>query len=194
MTKHEHTAERRRLAVDTALGIASLAIAALLAWALSAFMDGWPVRSAVHADERNSSVEIVAHRRHFLMPSSVSIDLFDVRPNVTPIDLERSLFEAAAAVKDRHYKTVALARSGREVFLMSGDDFRELGQEYAAGENPVYLIRTLPEHMLTTDGRQAFPTWEGGMLGVLGKQMDDTKRLAEEWVAGRHEVTQSPSA
>ncbi len=160
---------------------------ALIAWRLS-----WPATFAISGDKRNADVSVTAHGRGWLSLSSMTLDLFTVRPDVTPLELERSLFEAAAAVKGRHYMTVALARSGREVFVMSGDDFRQLGEEYAAGENPVYLVRTLPEHMLTTDGQRAFPTWEGGMLSVLGKQMEDTKRLAEEWVAGRHEEARVP--
>ena len=45
----------------------------------------------------------------------------------------------------------------------------------------MYLLRTFPENTFSTNGTKAFPTWTGGVLGVMGKQMDDLNELAQDW-------------
>ena len=55
-----------------------------------------------------------------------------------------------------------------------------LGEEFGE-QNPVYTIRTFPEHLSRPDGAQAFSTWTGGILGVLSKQMDDFNKFNKEW-------------
>ena len=144
-----------------------------------------PTRPARN-DGRNADVSVIAHGRGWFSLSSMSLDLITARPDVTPLELERSLLEGAAAVKDRHYKTLALARSGREVFVMSGDDFQELGREFGQGVDVVGMIRALPEYLVTVDGHQAFPTREGDELEVSVKELGDAKRFAEDWVSGEH--------
>jgi hypothetical protein len=67
---------------------------------------------------------------------------------------------------------------------MKGEDFKSIGSEFAAGQNPVYLIRTLPEKLYHPNGDAAFPHWEGGLLGVVGKQMDDVNAMARRWSEG----------
>ena len=55
-----------------------------------------------------------------------------------------------------------------------------LGQEYEK-QNPVYTMRTFPENVYGVDGTQAFGSWTGGLLGVLGKQMGDFSELHKQW-------------
>lgn len=60
----------------------------------------------------------------------------------------------------------------------------------ASFPNPVYTIRTLPEKLRRPDGSRAFSVWTGGMIGVLGAQMDDVNNFAGQWylddaIAGR---------
>ena len=68
------------------------------------------------------------------------------------------------------------------VFVLSGDDFSALGQAYSQGENPIYLIRTLPQKLQTASGAPAFDTWSSGELGVLGKQLEDSNTFAQAWI------------
>ena len=42
----------------------------------------------------------------------------------------------------------------------------------------LYLIRTLPKKLFNPDGTAAFGRWEGGLLGVLSKQMEDVSAAA----------------
>ncbi len=72
--------------------------------------------------------------------------------------------------------------------MMTGDDFRRLGESFAAGENPVYLIRTWPEKLHHPDGTAAFGTWEGGIFGVLTRQMQDANAAGKQWAEGSSSV------
>lgn len=64
-------------------------------------------------------------------------------------------------MKDDSFKDVTLAHAGEEKFRVDGQYFRTLGTEFGT-QNPVYTIRTMPEHMLRLDGSPAFETWTGG--------------------------------
>ena len=68
----------------------------------------------------------------------------------------------------------------RTKFLLDGESFRVLGAEYDT-QNPVYTMRTFPSKLNRADGAKAFSTWTGGMIGVLGKQMDDFNAFHKEW-------------
>jgi hypothetical protein len=45
----------------------------------------------------------------------------------------------------------------------------------------VYVIRTFPEKLTTPGGVSAFLTWEGGLLGVANKQMEDFNDFHDQW-------------
>lgn len=59
-----------------------------------------------------------------------------------------------------------------------------MDKEYADGQNPIYLIRTLPEQMYRPDGTSAFGSRSGGLLGVFGGQMKDVNEFGRAWADG----------
>ncbi len=142
-----------------------------------------PVASALSKDARNEGLTLVGYRALGLHPTEITLDLWSLE-NKAPLDMFRALFQAAGALRGSHFSRVNLARSGHVVFVLSGDDFTEIGQAYEAGENPVYLTRTLPEKLRTKDGVPAFETWTGGILGVLTQQLQDSNAFAQAWVDG----------
>ncbi len=75
-----------------------------------------------------------------------------------------------------------MVRGLSHIYSMRGEDFQEIGREYKAGQNPVYLTRTLPEKLFLPDGSSAFGTWTGGLLGVAAQQMDDVNEAARTWL------------
>lgn len=95
----------------------------------------------------------------------------------------RMVFQAAKAMKDRTFTEVMLAYRGETRFVMRGQDFQTLGAQVSYGENPIYLLRTFPEKLVTVTGGQAFPTWEGGALGVASKQLEDLAEFQRQWYA-----------
>ncbi|MDI1270531.1 MAG: hypothetical protein PSV40_15695 [Polaromonas sp.] len=132
------------------------------------------------ADPRNKGVEAVVHYKFFVLPSTLVFDLRAVSPTNSPIDVARVLLQFAQTQKEQAFTLVQLAHKGTEKFQLDGSYFRTLGQEYGT-QNPVYTMRTLAENVRHLDGSSAFGTWTGGLLGVMGKQMEDFRRFHEQW-------------
>jgi hypothetical protein len=153
---------------------------------LNYLLVGRPVGKKLGEDPRNSGFVLRAHYGYYIAPSTLTLDLRKIE-SASPADLFRGLFQAAEALHEsgRAFRKVVLARNRSPVFLMEGDDFSTLGDEFASGQNPVYLIRTLPEKLLRPNGTPAFGRWEGGWLGVLGEQMEDANEAAQQWAAGK---------
>lgn len=171
---------------------APLAIATFVAvigasvWAFNYVRVTRPVDDALRADSRNERVQLRAHYAYYVDPRATVLDLKRAE-DIAPVDLFRSLFEAAEALKDGSSERITLARNGRPVFVMKGEDFREMGNSFGSGENPVYLIRTLPEKLYKPSGARAFGSWEGGWLGVMTHQMDDANRASRQWALAENE-------
>ena len=161
------------------------ALAIILIWGLNYILVANPVEKKLSADTRNNGCSLRAHYHYYLDPNTLVLDLRKIE-NAAPIDLFRILFQAAQALHEsgRRFDKVVLARTGTSVFQMKGEEFSTIGLEFAAGQNPIYLIRTLPEKLYRMDGEAAFGHWEGGWLGVLSKQMQDVNQAAQQWVTG----------
>lgn len=143
---------------------------------------GQPVSAALAADVRNSGFSFSVHRQYHVNPQVLVIDLKSADA-AAPVDLLRGLFTVAETVngKEMRFERVELARSGTPVFLIEGETFSQMGEEYGGDQNPVYLIRTLPEKLYRPDGSAAFGHWDGGLLGVVTHQMQDVTAAAREW-------------
>jgi hypothetical protein len=157
--------------------------------AIAAFnLSVWfPVSQALGADDRNDGFDLHAYRSLLVHPRDITLDLVAVDSAAT-VDLTRGLFQSAEALKDHEFGKVTLARGGKAVFVISGSDFKALGESVAAGENPIYLLRNLPEKLTLPNGRQAFGSWSGGWLGVLNGQMDDLNVFGPAWANGEPPV------
>ncbi len=136
-----------------------------------------PVMSARSAEKH---VTMIAYHQWLVSPSTLVIDLWDVDGETAMVDVDRNLFDAAAALKDKTFGEVVLAYRGRTRFRIDGAEFHAIGQE-RGWQNPVYTIRTLQEHLTKADGSRAFETWTGGLLGILGKQMEDHAEFHAQW-------------
>ena len=139
-----------------------------------------PLDVQVEADARNSGVSVWCHYRNFIPGEHLVFDLRDVGSDKSPADVFRVVLSYAHAMKDHSFARVWLQHRGADRFFLDGDYFQKLGLEFDI-QNPVYTIRTFPEHLHHPDGSQAFSQWSGGMIGVLGKQMDDFNRFHREW-------------
>lgn len=144
-----------------------------------------PVGLALHKDPRNAGVVMMAYRSFGLHPAEITLDLWSIADDKAPLDLLRSLFQASQALQGRRFSRVVLARSGHAVFVISGEDFASLGGAYSDDENPIYLVRTLPEKLRRPDGTPAFGAWSGGWLGVVTRQLQDVTAFAASWAHGQ---------
>ena len=131
-------------------------------------------------DPRNEKVTMVAHLRWGVDPSTLVVDLVNVRSDASMADVDRSMLDIADALKGRTFTAVQLAYRGSGRFQMTGSYFRTIGEE-RGWQNPVYTFRTMPENMMDMAGKKAFETWTGGVLGVLNKQLEDHNDLHRQW-------------
>ncbi|MGW6778320.1 hypothetical protein ACWF50_09740 [Brucella pseudogrignonensis] len=139
-----------------------------------------PSWSAKSNDPRNEKVTILAHLRWGIDPTTLVIDVLDIEPTASMMDVDRSLFDIADALKGRSFQHVELAFRGKSKFRMKGTYFRTIGLERNF-QNPVYTIRTMAENIQNLNGSPAFSTWTGGLLGVMGRQMEDHNELHQRW-------------
>jgi hypothetical protein len=86
----------------------------------------------------------------------------------------------ADTLKTRNFGRIILSSRGDDRFQLLGFYFRELGEEYQA-QNPVYLVRTLPENVYDLSGYRVYETWQGGALGVLTQQLKDFSDFSARW-------------
>ncbi|NLH81146.1 MAG: hypothetical protein GX458_09945 [Phyllobacteriaceae bacterium] len=160
--------------------IVVLLLAGVATVAANLFLVTLPAFERLSADPRNAKILIVPHLRWGIDPTTLVIDLWRVDGTAAMVDVDRCLLDVAAALKDRDFTRVELAHRTSVRFQMSGSYFKTLGTE-RDWQNPVYTMRTMPENMQTPDGLPAFERWSGGMLGVLGKQIDDHNALHRRW-------------
>jgi len=142
---------------------------------------GRPVSHALAEDSRNSALSLAAHHRFYLLPSSLVLRL-SAAGEASPADIWRAFFTAADALHERGttYSEVRLVHGMNTVYTLSGEDFAEIGRERGADENPVYMIRTLPEKLRKPSGEPAFYSGGGGIFGV-GEEIKNASAAALAW-------------
>lgn len=149
-------------------------LVALIAWNAVITV---PVSRALSGEE---GATVVAYRRWLISPSQIVFDVWSVKGTQSMADMDRRLLKAAEALQGRSIDQVVLAYHGRTKFLMKGTYFQEIGATRQT-QNPIYTIRTMQEQISNPDGTPAFETWTGGILGVLGKQMEDHNEFHKRW-------------
>ena len=136
-----------------------------------------PVQEAL---KNTDQMTVAAYYRFGVMPDAIVFDLWQLGGEASGAMILGRFFQFAEERKDRDFREVRLAHKGKTKFILDGDDFQEIGDQ-VSWQNPVYLVRTFPEKLMTPDGRPAYGTWTGGMLGVLNAQLEDVNEMAREW-------------
>lgn len=138
------------------------------------------VANVISSNPANEGIDVIARYQWLVNPSVVVYDLRGVSGDKSAADTTRVLFKFAEKIKDHEYKKVVLSYRGSEKFYLDGEYFKMLGNELAT-QNPIYLIRTLPENLYKPDGSKPFGSWTGGWLGVVSKQMEDFNSVHRQW-------------
>lgn len=136
--------------------------------------------STLIEDPRNRGVDLSVYCTNLLDSKIIVVDVLSVGLDKSTADVFRVLFQIAENLKEKQFERVYLASKGSKKFFIDGEYFYVLGSSFSS-QNPIYLLRTFPENTYLLEGTKAFPTWTGGVLGVLGKQMDDLNSLAKDW-------------
>jgi hypothetical protein len=136
------------------------------------------LQSVLAKDPRNRGVDVTAQYR-----SDGSVLVFDLKaiaPTNSMADVFRVLLQFAEAERTQTFASVHLAFRGQPRFILHGDYFKKLGDEYST-QNPVYTMRTFTENVFRMDGSRAYPTWTGGLIGVVAKQTEQFGDFHKEW-------------
>jgi len=149
-------------------------------FAFSYFTVGKPLTDTLKAESRNIGIDINAHYKGYYQPSILVIDVEEVSGDKSAADVFRIFLQYASRIKDKTFKSIILSSKGKIKFMLEGDYFNQLGNEYGQ-QNPVYTMRTFTEHLHNPDGTKAFSTWTGGLLGVLKEQMEDFGEFHKKW-------------
>lgn len=112
------------------------------------------MRAAISADPRNAGLVVYGYYDKFVVPGTIVVDLRDVSGTNSPVDVFRVLLQFAEKQKTNNYEKVVLSFRGESRFILNGDYFKTLGQEYGT-QNPVYTMRTMPENLFNPDGEPA---------------------------------------
>jgi len=139
-----------------------------------------PVSHALSQDPRNDGITAWIHYQYGVNPRRVVFDLREISASKSRADVFRVLLQFAESQKDRHYRSVILSCRGEPKFLIPGDYFRTLGEEYDF-QNPVYTMRTFPYEITTIDGQPVFQPPQGGLLYVLGVEIEDFTEFHDRW-------------
>jgi len=131
-------------------------------------------------DTRNGFISARVRLSNPFDASGIVFDVREVSAGASRVDIVRVLLQFAAKVKDHRFERVYLAYQGERRFQLDGEYFHTLGNEYGS-QNPMFTLRTLPENVRDLKGENVYGSWTGGILGVLGKQMDDLNEFVDRW-------------
>ena len=131
-------------------------------------------------DSRNNGVQVSVRFSHYVERSILVYDLKALGPTNSMADVFRVLLQFSHSVNSREFTSVELAFRGKTKFLLTGRCFRKFGEEYGS-QNPVYTMRTFSENVFKRNGSPAYPTWTGGLIGVLGKDMEQFNDFHKQW-------------
>lgn len=173
-------AKRSKAIIIPIVVVAILAIAVLAIWLYNQSVLQAPLSKVLDSDSRNKNVIARAHFDHWVDTGTVVFDLPDVSGESSAGDIFRVFLQFAESQKDHTYKQVVLAAYGEKKFTIPGDYFHDLGVEYGS-QNPLYTMRTFPQHVADMNGVHPFPEYSGGVLGVLSKEMEEFTDMNRQW-------------
>lgn len=143
------------------------------------------ISEIIKSDSRNDGISVFVHYEWFINPNILVFDLRNITSSKSPMDVSRVLLQLSEKLKENTYNHVILSFEGKSRFILKGDFFKVTGNEYGT-QNPVYTLRTLPQNVYHLNDKKAFSTWSGGVLGVMGKQMEDLTEFHKQWYITSH--------
>jgi len=146
-----HSRRRRRGVRRTVLGLALLVG---LVWGANHFLVGRPVDAALATDPRTAAMGVVAHFDRYVNLTTLVLDLRS--PGVTDTDdvLRGVLVVARDLGSLSIVHRIVLARDGKPVYALTGDDFRKVGRTFTLVHNPVVALRDLNDALRLPGGQK----------------------------------------
>lgn len=130
-------------------------------------------------DSRNDGISVWVHYAYFVNPTVLTFDLQNISENKSRIDIFRVLLQFAEKSKKHKFSKIELAFKGKVKFIIPGDYFQQLGQEYNF-ENPIYTTRTFTQYITRPDGLPAFTKTSAGLFGIA-EDFENFNTFSDEW-------------
>jgi len=140
------------------------------------------MNEVIKEDPRNDGIEISVHFKNYVDSSTIIYNLKSVSGDKSMADIFRVFLQFAEKtyLASTKIDAVELQFRGKTKFKITGEYFLTLGEEYS-WQNPIYTMRTFPENLMNPDGSEAYPEWTGGLLGVMGKQVEEFNDFHQKW-------------
>ena len=149
-------------------------------WLYNNVVANKPLQQVLASDPRNVVVKEHAKFAGWLDLHTLVFDVDSVSGEATRLDVLRSFLQYAEAMKGHRVQKVILACRGVPKFKMDGSYFQQLGMEFST-QNPMYTTRTLPINVTAMDGSHPYVEYEGGVLGVFSKEMEQFGNFSDRW-------------
>ena len=149
-------------------------------WLYNNVIANKPLQQVLANDPRNATVKEHAKFAGWFDLHTLVFEVDSVSGKATRMDVLRSFLQYAEAMKGHRVQKVILACRGVPKFQMDGSYFQQLGMEFST-QNPMYTIRTLPINVTAMDGSHPYVEYEGGVLGVLSKEMEQFGDFSDRW-------------
>jgi hypothetical protein len=174
--KQALTGRRRRLlyVVIPAISMVAILVVVYGVYGLNNLQLQSKMDFVILMDSRNKGVEVEVYYESPFNYRVIVYDMKGVSGDKSFADVFRVFLQFAERMRDSDL--------GRVKYILMGEDFKLVGLQYSLGENPVYIVRTFPEKLLLPNGRNAFPKWEGGLLAVTAKQLEDFNTFMKTWL------------
>jgi hypothetical protein len=134
--------------------------------------------AVIKSDPRNEGIKISVDTDE--AQSVLLINMESLSAERSMADVFRVFLQFSEKMKDRLFKEVKLEYRKNIKFKIDGKYYQKIGKEFET-QNPVYTVRTFPENLMKPDGSKAYPSWKGGMIGVVKKQMEDFNDFNKKW-------------
>ena len=136
------------------------------------------MNEVIESDSGNKGIEVSVYYGD--NPSIIVYDLIAITNENSMADVFRVFLQFAEKTKSYEFDKVELAFRKKVKFVINGDYFKKLGEEYPH-QNPVYTMSTFPENLMNPDGSNAYSKWTGGLIGVATKQIEDFNDFHKKW-------------
>ncbi len=182
--REEQTAEgharTRKARLLLGVSVLSLLLIAGGVWTYNKTIVQQPLERVLLSDPRNQVVDVHARFDGWVDFATINFEITGLSPNASKADVFRVLLQYAAAQKDKTFERVILSAFGRKKFIIPGEYFRQLGNEYEF-QNPIYIMRTFAPHLEAMDGSKPFQSFEGGWLAVVAEEMNQFNEFHDQW-------------
>lgn len=110
-----------------------------------------PMNDILRRNQSFNGMSVATHYKWFVKPGEVVYDLRTPGDGLGPLHVQAALLEFARARVNGGDRKIELHWQGQPRFVIAGNDFREIGRRYAAGDFE-YALLALPRLVIPAPG------------------------------------------